>query len=226
VRAEKVNDNKGLHDEGIPRLVRVRWDGLDVSHGIYDPLQRVSAVLEFDRSAKGIFQYLKSTEWALLAPTHSEFEGVMSDKPKTVAPTVKKMERDSSMVTVTFPAGSLARGWCYELQIGTPAFNTEHDLVKEDLNLCMTNCMCDWVGTSKCEEHTGKCHCKFPHTGPDCSQCEKGHTRDPTSGQCVSASVCIEQGGKEDCNGHGICNMRGNAAVCECDPGFINDGLE
>ena len=150
----------------------------------------------------------------------------MSDKPKTVAPTVKKMERDSSMVTVTFPAGSLARGWCYELQIATPAFNTEHDLVKEDLNLCMTNCMCDWVGTSKCEEHTGKCHCKFPHTGPDCSQCEKGHTRDPTSGQCVPASVCVEQGGKEDCNGHGICNMRGNAAVCECDPGFINDGLE
>jgi hypothetical protein len=47
--------------------MRVRWEGLRVADGVFDPRTRLIAALEFDRSLAGAYQLLKTSEWAGLA---------------------------------------------------------------------------------------------------------------------------------------------------------------
>lgn len=56
--------------------------------------------------------------------------------------------------------------------------------------ICTSNCLCDPVGTSSCDEDGGICKCRFPHTGSDCGSCENGHTKDPETGECNIAGTC------------------------------------
>lgn len=106
---------------------------------------------------------------------------------------------------------------------GIPDFDAS--LVQEDLKVCTTNCLCDWIGTHSCEEDTGECTCRETHSGHDCGECAEGHSKDPETGECHLVSKCKDQGGKEDCHGHGTCVQRGERAVCNCEAGFVNDGL-
>ena len=38
--------------------------------------------------------------------------------------------------------------------------------------------------------------------------------------------MCVDLGGEEDCNGHGTCYQEGPTAICECDYGFTDNGLD
>jgi hypothetical protein len=49
---------------------------------------------------------------------------------------------------------------------------------------------------------------------------------DPETGECTLGSKCADEGGSETCNGHGSCEQVGAHAVCHCDAGFADDGLE
>lgn len=73
------------------------------------------------------------------------------------------------------------------------------------MKLCTTNCLCDKVGSHGCDEVTGECFCRHPHTGAGCSDCEKGHFKDPITGTCNPATKCATEGGTVDCNSHGMC---------------------
>ena len=66
-------------------------------------------------------------------------------------------DNDSSTVSISFPAASMAKGWCYKLSLNGGPVNFEHSIVKNDLEICASNCDCDWVGTSHCEEQSGVC---------------------------------------------------------------------
>lgn len=94
--------------------------------------------------------------------------------------------------------------------------------------VCTSACDCDPIGTADCiEDHDGTnvcvCHPKF--TGLDCSECIDGYYRN-ADGFCERVSLCQRNGGEEMCNGHGRCEQEGNTAVCYCDHGFANDGLD
>ena len=95
-----------------------------------------------------------------------------------------------------------------------------------DLHMCVSGCECDVLGTEECLEdddgHVCVCHPHF--AGEDCSECAEGYYRN-ADGFCEKGSVCADLGGEEDCHGFGTCYQEGEAAVCECDPGFTNDGL-
>ena len=97
-----------------------------------------------------------------------------------------------------------------------------------DLQVCMSACECDRIGTKECVEdqrgnHLCKCHAHF--TGIHCTECDEGYYRNG-EGYCEKVSTCADIGGEEDCSGHGTCYQEGPTAICECDPGFANDGLD
>jgi hypothetical protein len=76
--------------------MRVRWEGLRVSEGVYDPRVKMLAYLEFDKSLSGSYQLLKSTEFASLAQLDSNDQHNATFKSNTppshvVLPTVKKL---------------------------------------------------------------------------------------------------------------------------------------
>lgn len=86
----------------------------------------------------------------------------------------------------------------------------------KDLTICTSGCECDIQGTQECVEqgtdfHYCKCHAHF--TGEDCSVCEDGYYRN-SDGFCEKTSLCVEFGGLEDCNGHGLCEQITGVAVC------------
>ena len=210
--------------------MRVRWEGEQIDGGFFDPRHRIVAYLEYDRSMKDSYQMMKSATWAALMPEHAEENGSTREHPDIVPANLVELSTDDpSTVMVQFAAGTIARGWQHRLHLkplpGVGGMEDEQ-LVALDLALNTTNCLCDPQGTSHCDEAAGICHCRFPHDGPDCGRCAEGHYRDPHSGDCRPASKCAEHGGNETCNGHGTCEQRGEEAVCTCNSGFINDGLE
>lgn len=199
LRGNRSDESPALNKYEPPRLMRVRWEGMRVSEGVYDPRTRLIAALEFDRSLSGHYQLLKTTEWAALAQHGPNDTQTL---PHPVSPTVKKMAPgDTSTVHVQFAPGSLPKGTCHKLQLkethggfmpimSLPDFDSA--LIHEDLEVCTSNCLCDWEGTSSCEEATGDCSCREFHTGDDCSQCVEGHTRDPETGECLPVSKCAD----------------------------------
>ena len=114
---------------GPTRLVRVRWDGKQVGDSIYDPRSRITATLEFDRSMKGAFRVMTSTDWASLVPEKAGKVGTTRTEPDTVKPLVKRLSSDDpSTVILQFPGNSLARGWCHRLRFeGGFASTTDFD---------------------------------------------------------------------------------------------------
>lgn len=55
IRGDPNDQSKQLSKFETPKLMRVRWEGMRVSEGIYDPRVRLIAALEFDRSLSGHF---------------------------------------------------------------------------------------------------------------------------------------------------------------------------
>ena len=57
IRAEKRDgaNEAGQSMDGHSRLMRVRWEGREISDRLFDPRTRLYAVLEFDRSMKAAF---------------------------------------------------------------------------------------------------------------------------------------------------------------------------
>lgn len=97
-----------------------------------------------------------------------------------------------------------------------------------DFKVCTSACDCDIQGTLQCRdtkagEHRCKCHPHF--TGADCSECADGYYRN-ADGFCELGSTCEDLGGEENCNRRGTCFQEGPKAVCECDLGFTDDGLD
>ena len=98
----------------------------------------------------------------------------------------------------------------------------------EDMHVCMAGGDCDAIGTSEIfqnEDGSLVCICHPFFGGIDCSQCIEGYYRNK-DGFCEKASLCVDEGGEEDCNGHGVCYQEGPSAVCICDHGFTHDGLD
>lgn len=119
VRAElRTGENEdGSAVTGPSRLMRVRWEGRQVDSGHFDPAARLLATLEFDRSMKGAFHALKTTDWATLVPEKpAGVSGAKREAPAAVQPAVKKLSTsDPSSIVLQFPAGSLVSGWCHRL---------------------------------------------------------------------------------------------------------------
>lgn len=101
-------------------------------------------------------------------------------------------EGDPSTIILKFAPGSIARGWCFELDLmsAAGAISADARLIANSSDICTTNCLCDPVGTHKCIEEAGVCQCKFPHSGKYCDACEKGHVKDPDTGRCLKSGTC------------------------------------
>lgn len=133
---------------------------------------------------------LKTADWVALQPIHTGIAGSTNTQPDVVKPLSKSIHGDdASTIVLEFAAGTLAKGWCHKLQlisIGGPFGQLDFDeaLLAKDLELCTTNCLCDQVGTSSCDEATGHCICKHSHAGDTCSNCEQGFTKDPQTKEC------------------------------------------
>jgi hypothetical protein len=116
IRAEsRPGENEGGEDPmGPSRLLRVRWVGDEASAGLFDHSKRVTAVLEFDRSMKAAFKILKTTGFANLVAAEPHVSAKQAGSaPDPVAPAAVRLSADDpSVITLEFPGGSLARGWC------------------------------------------------------------------------------------------------------------------
>ena len=142
-----------------------------------------------------------------------------------------KFSSDDTLV-LAFAPYTLEKGTCYALKFAPSRGVSLAAMLKPeieaglDLHMCVSGCECDVLGTEECleddEGHVCVCHPHF--TGDDCSECAEGFYRN-SDGFCEKGSVCADLGGEEDCHGFGTCYQEGEAAVCDCDPGFANDGL-
>lgn len=137
---------------------------------------------------------------------------------------------------IGFSPFTLDKGVCYALKFAPAKQYGELSLASMivpeladalDLHVCTSSCECDIMGTKECkekgEQHRCLCHPHF--TGRDCSLCQEGYYRN-AEGFCELGSQCADLGGAVDCNFHGTCYQEGPAAICECDPGFADDGLD
>ena len=148
-----------------------------------------------------------------------------------------KFNADDTLV-LGFAPHTLEKGVCYILKFApawgfggvslAPMLKPEY-ADSLDLHVCASGCDCDVTGTEDCVflEETGDhvCLCHPHFLGVDCSECEEGYYRNG-DGYCEMAHTCAELGGNEDCNDHGTCYQEGPTAVCQCDPGFTNNGLD
>ena len=119
IRAELIDSAKGAQAHpGEARLVRVRWEGYEVDEGIFDPRHRLTAALVFDRSMKGAYQLLKTSNWVSLAPLKKNEMDTDRVAPDSVIPPVKRLDpEDTSTILLDFSPGTLARGWCHQLKM-------------------------------------------------------------------------------------------------------------
>lgn len=86
---------------GKTRLMRVRWDGEQFSHGTFNPSARIIATLEFDRSMVGAFKILKATDWAMIVPEEVSKAGSTRNSPDMVKPnSVKLSPYDPSSIVL------------------------------------------------------------------------------------------------------------------------------
>lgn len=96
------------------------------------------------------------------------------------------------------------------------------------MSICISKCFCSDIGSSSCNEVNGKepvCICRANYIGLTCDECASGYIKND-KGACVKGNYCKEDGGEEDCNGHGDCLSNGGNAKCICHEGFANDGLD
>ena len=175
---------------------------------------------------------LKTAEFvSLVAAEPNVAASSVGSAPAPVKPAAKRLSAaDPSTILLEFHGGSLALGWCHKLQFSPLGLGAGPDFdavrLDSDLKICASSCLCNWKGTESCLESERQCTCRYPYTGPDCGQCQAGHTMDPDTGECTLGSKCADLGGSERCNDHGQCEQVGAHAVCHCNPGFVDDGLE
>ena len=154
---------------------------------------------------------------------------------KKVNPTSFKLKsHEDSVMMLYFSAFSMDKGQCYALRFQFTSslanFLTTEVEGGDDMIVCTSKCNCDPIGTKQCIEddiqHKAPvCVCHPDHEGPDCGECRENHFKND-DGYCEKEKKCVEFGGDEDCNGHGVCLQEGPVARCECYQGFSDDGLD
>jgi hypothetical protein len=83
------------------RLVRVRWEGTELSNEVFDSRQHVIAVLEFDGDMTKAWKMLKMGPVGTLAPEHTSAGGSSRIKPPVVSPQDKHIDdTDPSIITL------------------------------------------------------------------------------------------------------------------------------
>ena len=195
--------------------------------------EKIVVFLQFDfpLSPDSVGQ-LQRTNGFALKPVTMDFNDKIhqSSSGSPVTPSSQNvLARDNLVYRMVFKPNSLKRGQCYQLQTtSSGAYKVEQSLSNSaEMVLCMSNCSCSLMGTLTCTEASGSeplCVCHPNYHGEDCSQCLAGFAKN-SKGECVRGSICVEEGGTEDCNGHGQCTTEGGFAKCICDEGFANDGF-
>jgi hypothetical protein len=74
------------------RLVRVRWEGTQLSDEIFDSRKHVIAYLEFDGDMKNAWKVLKNGPVGSLSPMHTSAGGSSRIKPPVVMPQDKALD--------------------------------------------------------------------------------------------------------------------------------------
>lgn len=151
---------------------------------------------------------VQGSNFASLEPVSTTAGGSVRIQPKATPASQMRLDKaDPSKVILTFHGGSLARGWCHALKLSSGGlFEASTALLDLETDVCLSNCLCDPVGTHQCVEASGVCECREPHTGRYCEKCATGFVKDVDTGACRPASLCVSQkGGDIDCNGHGTC---------------------
>ena len=228
-----------LFDESSNELIRVDWQGKEQGTNTFDPSKRVFAFLEFEKSMSHHLPHIKSSYQSpleLVAIDHNmnRLPGV---KPIPAAHIIVKHDSDDTLV-VSWSPHTLEKNVCYKLMFnsntgrgpdtGLSSMLRPEIADAEDMHVCMAGGDCDAIGTSEIfqnEDGSSVCICHPFFGGIDCSQCIEGYYRNK-DGFCEKASLCVDEGGEEDCNGHGVCYQEGPSAVCICDHGFTHDGLD
>lgn len=110
------------------------------------------------------------------------------------------------MLILTFKHNDLEKGTCYRLGFEKD-FNLvmNQEVLKNQTQICTSNCHCNVKGMKGCNEKLGQCQCMSPFTGEDCSKCIQGYVMNPKTEECEKTNKCKENGGTETCNGHGKC---------------------
>jgi len=238
-----------LQDEQSNQMVRVDWQGREQALGEFDTNQRITAFIEFEKSISKHMPQMKMTfeETIFLLPLDKLMK---PDKAaKRIPPTHFKTKQGSDdTLVLSFAPYTLEKDRCYKLVFGPdPAVDgtglgaevyfpsnplksmiSKEMMDSDDMRICTSSCNCDGLGTAQClklDSGAHMCHCHAKFTGDDCSKCVEGYFRN-SDGFCEKTGVCADQGGDEDCNGHGKCEQVGPTAVCQCDPGFAHDGLD
>ena len=196
---------------------------------------KIIAILEFDLplNTETIQDLQRSSVFALhYVPLDYKQDEAADQSKDVIMPTSKTvLSKDTTMFRLVFKANLLKRGACYKLEANQQVKSIKIDAVVRDspeLQMCTSSCHCSLIGTATCNEMTDgepECICRNSYAGEDCSQCTDGFVHND-KGECVKGTVCIEDGGEEDCNGHGQCSNIDGKAHCECDEGFTNDGLD
>ena len=132
---------------------------------------------------------------------------------------------DKSSIVLTYKHDTLMSGVCYLLKFDTDMLGMEINPAIEN-KLCTSRCLCNPKGQKSCNEDLGICECHYPYTGTDCTSCLANFIFDSTTNECHPSSKCKDNGGEEDCNGHGTCyeDSVSGQAKCDCEEGFTDDG--
>ena len=224
------------------KLIRVDWRGKEQSFGHFDPSGRITAFLEYEKSMADHMPALKSTFHDQMYLQPLDEHGNENPHLPHVQPTHFNPKHDSDdVLIVSWSPYTLQAGVCYKLKFGHPqglffggsptdlaAMMSAHLEDSPEMHVCASGCNCDLLGTLDCimDEHDEPvCICHPHFQGEDCSECADGFYRNH-DGFCEKASLCADLGGQEDCAGHGTCIQEGPAAICQCDHGFANDGLD
>ncbi|CDW81429.1 laminin subunit alpha-like [Stylonychia lemnae] len=207
-------------------LIRIDWQGGKLKDQKFDSRQKLSVFLQFKESMKEEFKTLKFTPFVYLVSIDYQ----KMDDTKIFPQTTRLSTVDKSSIILTFGHGVLQKGKCYRMLFDTQTLGVRYeDIAMKDQNvICTSSCACNNKGMQSCDEANGICLCHEPFTGPDCSQCMKGYTYDPTTMECHQSMRCIQNNGTIDCNAHGTCSEDpiSGQAQCKCFLGFENDGFD
>lgn len=138
---------------------------------MFDQRHTLAAVLEFSDSFADVWPMVRDTpKFAELEPVKTTAGGSVRIHPEAVAAAGMKLDkRDPSQVVLTFHRGSLARGWCFALKLSNAGmFEANTALLDQESDVCLSNCLCDPVGSHQCVEASGVCECRAHHTGRYC----------------------------------------------------------
>ena len=152
-------------DELKPELVRIEWPQ-KMYNQLFDARKKLTLFVEFDQDVDSIYKQIKFSPIMYLKPVNSTIysERIYSNN-------VRLSIVDRSSLIITFKHNQLRKGTCYNLKIDKrdEIFSMSSEVLKNEGQICTTNCQCNEKGTASCTEESGVCMCHSPYTGVDCS---------------------------------------------------------